>query len=217
MVSDLGSAPTLFKETGMVLRQRLKQHIRDNRWQYLVISLIFLIGLAMGAQKVEGLEGGVRDYLGEMIDNYLLEGRESPIYGSGILLAAAATQAKTVLAIWFLGLTIIGVPLILAVVFLRGYALGFTVGFLIHQKGGAGVLMSILSILPQNLVYIPFLIIWSVVAVNFSAYLVGRNSGGSLGRTFGNYSLLLAIFMLLFIVGAFIEAYLSPWFLSLIL
>jgi stage II sporulation protein M len=202
----------------MSLRQRLKQHIRNNRWQYLVISLVFLIGLGMGSQKVEGLEGGVRDYLGEMIDNYLQEGQEAPIYGVSVLLAAAATQGKTVLAIWFLGLTIIGVPLILAVVFLRGYALGFTIGFLVHQKGGAGIIMSILSILPQNIVYIPFLIIWSVIAVNFSAYLVGHNTSRvSLGRTLINYSLLLVVFLLVFIVGAFIEAYLSPWFLSLIL
>jgi stage II sporulation protein M len=172
----------------------------------------------MGTQKVAGLEGGVRDYLGEMIDNYLQEGQEAPIYGVSIFLAAAATQGKTVLAIWFLGLTIIGVPLILAVVFLRGYALGFTIGFLVHQKGGAGIIMSILSILPQNIVYIPFLIIWSVIAVNFSAYLVGRNPGGvSLGKALVNYSLLLAVFLAMFMTGAFIEAYLSPWFLSLIL
>ncbi|HQA50182.1 MAG TPA: stage II sporulation protein M [Syntrophomonadaceae bacterium] len=202
----------------MGLRQRLKQHIRNNRWQYLVISLVFFIGLGMGTQKVAGLEGGVRDYLGEMIDNYLQEGQEAPIYGVSIFLAAAATQGKTVLAIWFLGLTIIGVPLILAVVFLRGYALGFTIGFLVHQKGGAGIIMSILSILPQNIVYIPFLIIWSVIAVNFSAYLVGRNPGGvSLGKALVNYSLLLAVFLAMFMTGAFIEAYLSPWFLSLIL
>lgn len=201
----------------MDLRQRLKQHIRNNRWQYIVIGLVFLVGLVMGSQKVEGLEGGVRDYLRQMIDNYLQEGRQAPIYGPGILMAALVTQAKTVLAIWFLGLTVIGVPLILGVIFLRGYALGFTVGFLVHQKGGAGVVMSILSILPQNLVYIPLLIIWAVIAVNFSSYLVGRNSGVSLSKTLINYSLLLAIFLVLFTAGAFIEAYLSPWFLSLIL
>jgi len=201
----------------MSLAQRLKQNIRNNRWQYIVIGLVFLVGLVMGGQKVEGLEGGVRDYLRELIDTYLQEGQKAPIYGPGILLAALATQAKTVVAIWFLGLTVIGVPLILAVVFLRGYALGFTVGFLVQQKGGAGVIMSILSILPQNLVYIPLLIIWAVIAVNFSSYLIGRHPGAALGKTLINYSLLLAVFLVLFTAGAFIEAYLSPWFLSLIL
>lgn len=201
----------------MSLAQRLKQHIRNNRWQYIVIGLVFLVGLVMGGQKVEGLEGGVRDYLRELIDTYLQEGQKAPIYGPGILLAALATQAKTVVAMWFLGLTVIGVPLILAVVFLRGYALGFTVGFLVQQKGGAGVIMSILSILPQNLVYIPLLIIWAVIAVNFSSYLIGRHPGAALGKTLINYSLLLAVFLVLFTAGAFIEAYLSPWFLSLIL
>lgn len=201
----------------MGLRQRLKQHIRNNRWQYLVISLVFLIGLVMGSQKVDGLDGGVRDHLVQMIDNYLQEGRDAPVYGPGIFMAALATQAKTIVAIWFLGLTVIGVPLILAVVFLRGYALGFTIGFLAQQKGGAGIVMSILTILPQNLVYIPLLVIWSVIAVNLSAYLMGRTPGLSLSKTLVNYCLLLLIFLLLFMAGAFIEAYLSPWLLSLLL
>ena len=46
----------------------------------------------MGGQKVEGLEGGVRGYLRELIDTYLQEGQKAPIYGPGILLSALATR-----------------------------------------------------------------------------------------------------------------------------
>lgn len=201
----------------MSLRQRLKQHIKNNRWQYLVISLVFLLGMVMGANKVDGLEGGVRDHLAQLIDNYLQAGRDAPQYGGSVLWAAMKTQAQTVLAIWFLGLTVIGVPLILAVVFLRGYALGFTLGFLVQQKGGAGIVMSIMTIVPQNLVYIPLLVIWSVIALNLSAYLVGRNYSRPLGSSLLNYCLLMALFLAAFGAGTFIEAYLSPWFLSLLL
>lgn len=201
----------------MSLRKRLKEHIQNNRWQYLVIGLVFIIGLVMGSQKVDGLEGGVRDHLGQMIDHYLQEGRTVPHYGPGIFLAALTTQAKTVLAIWFLGLTVIGVPLILAVIFLRGYALGFTLGFLVQEKGGAGIVMILLTVVPQNLVYVPLLLMWAVIAVNLSAFLVSRTPGFSLGKVLLNYCAMMTVFLLIFVAGAFIEAYLSPWFLSLLL
>jgi stage II sporulation protein M len=94
---------------------------------------------------------------------------------------------------------------------------GFTLGFLVQQKGGAGIVMSIMTIVPQNLVYIPLLVIWSVIALNLSAYLVGRNYSRPLSSSLINYCLLMALFLAAFGAGTFIEAYLSPWFLSLLL
>ncbi|MGR6836348.1 stage II sporulation protein M [Syntrophomonas erecta] len=201
----------------MNVKQRLKQHIKENRWQYILVVMLFLAGLIMGNHGVTGLEGGVKDYLSGLIDDYLKGGLEGRLNGSSIFIGAFITQAKTILALWFLGLTVIGFPLIPALVFMRGYALGFTVGFLIYEKAGAGVLITILSIVPQNLVYIPFLIIWAVMAMNFSAFIVkGRSTGvDSLSKGLVSYSLLMLVCLLIFLMGAFIEAYLSPWFLGL--
>ena len=77
--------------------------------------------------------------------------------------------------------------------------------------------MAILSILPQNLVYLPLIIIWAVVGVNFSVYLArGRQDRTlSLGTGLMGYTLLMLLFLGLIFVGAFIEAYLCPWFLRL--
>jgi stage II sporulation protein M len=105
----------------------------------------------------------------------------------------------------------------LAVLFLRGFSLGFTVGFLYHEKAMTGVLISMISVLPQNLVYIPFLLMWAVIALNFSIFIVkGRNNSlMPLGTGLMSYSILMLAFLLLFLLGAFIEAYLSPWLLTL--
>jgi stage II sporulation protein M len=110
-------------------------------------------------------------------------------------------------------------PIILGVVFFKGFSLGFTVGFLVKEKAVSGILLSIISILPQNLVYIPLLILWSVVGINFSVHIARGRPGSaiSLGRGFISYTLLMLVFLILVMVGAFIEAYLSPWFLGLFL
>lgn len=200
----------------MNLKGRIKQHISANRWQYMLITLLFAAGLIIGNYKVPGLEGGVRNHLLDLLDKYLQADRKGSMNGEILLFYAFLNQSKSIIGIWFLGLTVIGMPLILAVVFFKGFSLGFTIGFLVQEKAGAGILIAILSILPQNLVYIPLLIIWSVVGVKFSVFIAtGRQSRvESLGRALVTYTLLMVVFLLMVLIGAFIEAYFSPWFLQ---
>ena len=163
-----------------------------------------------------GLEGGVRSHLLDLLDKYLQADSQGSTNGAILLFYAFLNQAKSIIGIWFLGLTVIGMPLILALVLLKGFSLGFTIGFLVQEKAGAGILISILSILPQNLVYIPLLIIWSVVGINFSVFIATGRQGrvASLGRALVSYTMLMLVFLLIILMGAFIEAYFSPWFLK---
>jgi stage II sporulation protein M len=190
------------RRNNMGLKQRLKQHISTNRWQYGLITIIFIIAVMMGNYRVESLEGGVKEHLAGLLDNNLQEGGMSALTGQQLLVGAFMNQVRTAFAIWFLGLTIIGFPLILAVLFYRGFSLGFTVGFLVHQKAGAGILISILSLLPQNLIYIPALLMWAVISLNFSVNIFrGRGANALSWRSFLSYSFTLLLFLLIFLGG----------------
>ena len=203
----------------MDFKFRLKQHLKENRWQYLILMVLFLLGILIGSCQVVYLETGTRSHLRDMIDNYL-RAQQADLNNSFIILKAVfVNQVKTIFVIWFLGLTVIGLPLILGLIFVRGLSLGFTISFLIHEKAGAGIIMTLLSILPQNLVYIPLIIFWSVMAMNFSIYLLrGRHAAQlTLGRSLAVYTGLLFICILLVLAGSLVESYLSPWLLSLML
>jgi stage II sporulation protein M len=175
------------------------------------------MGVIIGDYKVTGLTGGVKSHLLSLIDDYLKGGINADLDKQVILFNSFINQAKSIIAVWFLGLTVIGMPIILGIVFYKGFSLGFTIAFLVQEKAVSGVLISILSILPQNLVYIPLVIIWSVVGINFSVYIARGRAGSavSLGGALISYTLLMIVFLLIVLAGAFIEAYLSPWFLAL--
>lgn len=198
-------------------KHSLKRHINENRWQYLLITLIFLTGVLVGDYKALGLTSGVKSHLLTLIDNYLKGGVNVGLDKQAILFNSFINQGKNIIAVWFLGLTIIGMPIILGVVFLKGFSLGFTISFLVKEKAVSGVLISILSILPQNLVFIPLLIIWSVVGINFTFSIARGRSGSGIPLSKGliSYTLLMLISLVIVLTGSFIEAYLSPWFLSL--
>lgn len=199
----------------MDVKSTIIQHLRKNNWHYILLTLILVLGIFLGYQKVYILTDDVRSHLLELINNYLLGGYK----GDHIFFSAYIQQLKSIFLIWFLGLTVIGIPLILGVIFIRGFSLGFTIGFLIQEKGSAGVIISIISILPQNIVYLPLIIAWGLIAINFSLYIVKGREVGSLPLTKGliRYLLLLAAFSVLVLVGVLIEAYLSPWLLGLFL
>ncbi len=203
----------------MNVKSRIKQHLKENTWHYILLVLIFILGMFLGYQKVYSLEGEVRQHLLALINNYLLGGYKGELSGSHIFISAYIQQLKSIALIWFLGLTVIGIPLILGVVLVRGFSLGFTVGFLVQEKAGAGVIISILSILPQNLVYFPLIIAWALIAINFSVYIVkGRDRGGlPLAKGLIRYFWFLMVFVLVVMVGVLIEAYLAPWLLGLFL
>ncbi|MGI6435135.1 MAG: stage II sporulation protein M [Syntrophomonadaceae bacterium] len=200
----------------MKIQSKFREHFRDNRIQYIIVVTLFVLGLIMGNFKVGGLDGAVRERLLQMLDAYF-GGQQAAATGPGIFISACLNQGRFMLAVWALGLTVIGIPLIMAVVFMRGFSLGFTVGFLLQEKAGAGVMLSLISLLPQNLIYIPLLLVAAVLAVNFSLYILrGRSYGkASLGVSLLGYSALMGLLMLVFMTGAFVEAYLVPWLLHI--
>ena len=73
-----------------------------------------------------------------------------------------------------LGISIIGLPVILIVLFMKGIVIGFTVGFLVNQMGWNGFLLSFVSVLPQNFIIIPVFIMTATIAVSISLKMIRR-------------------------------------------
>lgn len=82
------------------------------------------------------------------------------------------SQLKYIGFIWLLGISIIGLPLIFILLFLKGVVVGFTVGFLVSQHGWNGLLLAFVSVLPQNLIIIPAFLVMTTVAASFSLRMI---------------------------------------------
>jgi len=202
----------------MTIRELFKQHLRHNFFKYLMLVVIFALGIMAGEMKSVNLGAETKSHLLTLIDQLIDQGITLD-RGENLLLAAAASQIKTVGLMWFLGLTVVGVPLILGLIFVRAFSLGFTLGFLVQQKGNLGLVVALASVLPQNLIYVPFLLMGAVVSLNFSLYLVrGRfQARAELWQSFVLYTLVMIGITIVHLLGAVTESYLSPWLLSLLL
>ncbi|WP_258359194.1 stage II sporulation protein M [Moorella sulfitireducens] len=197
----------------------LARHIRDNLGLYLVIIFSFLGGIIVGTLALYFLESQQVTRLAAHLDNLLQQINSSDIKGYKVLYDAMIDALKEIGLVWFLGLTVIGIPLIILVVFFKGFILGFTVGFLVQQKALYGVALSLMAVMPPNFIQIPALFMAAMLAISFSISLMrGRGVGekGLLPRFF-SYSICMILVTLLVAGGGLVEAYLAPAFARVVL
>ena len=191
----------------------IKTYIRHNWLIYTMVLIFFIVGVSFGALGVRDMNAEQAKTLGDGLEVFLSKVDKASINNWSMALDIIGKNLTIILGIYVLGLTIVGVPGIMIIIFSRGFRIGFTVGFLVRAKAARGVLLSLMSVIPHNLVYIPVFIVGAAVSVAFSLSLIrGRFGyrGISLPGNFIRYSAVMAVLVLLLVCGGLIESYLTP-------
>lgn len=154
------------------MRTRLKTefiaHLRLNFILYIIVLFALLTGIAAGiftaGSMSEPQRAGLVGYLQSFFES-IGQGRMDK---GAIFREALWQQLQTAFFLWLSGLFFIGLPFILFIAGLRGFFLGFTVGFFISQYRFGGFLFTLVCILPQSLLYLPALTGIAVLALEQS-------------------------------------------------
>ncbi|MBO2520368.1 MAG: hypothetical protein CW345_00965 [Firmicutes bacterium] len=133
------------------LKLRVREYFRSRAVIYALVAALLAAGAGAGAVGAGLLDGTDRAELAEFVDEYVRQA------GDGGLSAAPADPrdfwtelARSALLPWVLGLSVIGAPLALVLVFLRGFAVGFTVRFLVEEFSVHGAILSLVSVAPHS-------------------------------------------------------------------
>lgn len=194
-----------------MVKLNLKSYLKSNYIVFILVVFFFVMGIFFGSIGVNSLKGSQLLNLQNFVDMGL-KGMESNFDSQITAKYAMIRNLETLLKIWFLGLTVIGLPLVLIILFSRGFILGFTIGFLVKNKAMKGLGLVLLTIFPQNILYIPALILAAILAINFCIFLVrgNKNESRSMIMNFIRYSLIMGILIFAMIGAGLIEGYLTP-------
>lgn len=192
----------------------LQQYMKESLSLYLFVSVIFITGVVFGAVMVNALSLEQKQEIMRYLGNFF-----ASVDQGGFMEANASFQQsfsmhiKWILIIWVLGMSVIGLPLIWVLDFLKGVLIGFTVGYLVGQLSWKGLLFALVSVVPQNLIIIPLLLICSVAAMAFSIHMVKHRfmtRKGEFYEPFMRYSATILISGVLLSGIALFEAHISP-------
>lgn len=195
-------------------RYSIHHHLKNQKSLYLFMIVLFMMGVIFGSIIVNTLDPvqkeGLLHYLGHFFDGLKQDAIAEP---KVVFQHAIGDQLKTVGLLWILGLSVIGIPIVVIYIFLKGMVIGFTVGFLVNQLSWQGLWFAFVSVVPQNLLVIPAIIIVAVSGIHFSITLVKNrliHHYGTIYPQFISFSMVAATMAFVMVCAALMESYLSP-------
>jgi len=185
----------------------------------LMVSLaFFMLGAVLGVVAIKALDPMEKAELLSYVQVFLTSLNNPGIDSLSVLKIALLQNLKTALLVWALGLTIIGIPIAFALVFVRAFALAFSASFLVSE-GPRGPLLVLLGMVPHNLLAVPALILMASYAVSFSFALIRERaylSPAQLWNQVFKYTAYWSRLCGLFLLAAVLEAYLCPLLIRLL-
>ena len=143
----------------------IKEDIRNHAKSYIVIIILFVLGIFLGVLLVNQTnnKGDIKVYINSYIDG--IKGLQNGDY-LGELQKDIRNNILLVFALWFAGTTIIGIPIVFGIILFRGLCLGCTIASCVFVLGKIkGLLFIAITILLQNIIFIPAIIILGVSCI----------------------------------------------------
>ena len=192
-----------------------KEHFRRCRVGYFILALIFALGMFIGWSMPERLDTQNSGALSSYISDILQQIPNAQIDGGLEMARAVYLNGISLLIIWFLGFTVIGSPLVAAIMLYKGFCLGMAVSFLLTANDVQGIIMILLAVLPQNILLIPLFMIAGILAIKFSLALLKNEQEirRHLPKNFFRYSGCFVILFIVVVLSAYIQGYFDPWLL----
>ena len=196
----------------------IKVHIYNNIKQYLIISLLFLIGVVAAVIFINNSEK--TQINSELEDNIItcIESlkTEYEIDKGELLRTSIINNIMIAVIFWILGCSIIGIPIIYAIIIYKGFSLAYTISTVILALGTIkGMFFCIISLLFQNIIIIPSLFAMAVSSVNLYKVIVKDKRRENIKVEIARHTIFSVIILILLIASSFVETYLSNTLLEL--
>ncbi|NMP21135.1 stage II sporulation protein M [Sulfobacillus harzensis] len=194
---------------------RIQQHFGRYTPQLYIALATLLVGILFGVLAVGTLSMADKLSLLGYLRRFLNLEAQAPTYHH-IFRQALADNLKVLGLLYLLGVSVAGMPLVMVIVFFRGFVLGFASAFLVTamQWQGAGVGLATIGL--TNIFVLPALVIAASVALGFSWDLISpkrRQEGVELARGFAFFTGLVVVMAAVTLVGTALESYASPFLL----
>lgn len=188
-------------------------YAQKNMSLYIFTIILFIMGIVLGSYLIYSLSGSQKQEILTNLNMFFSGINNLELNIDVVFKEILFSNIKYLLIIWFLGLSIVGMPLIFVLIYLKGVIVGFTVSFFIFEMNLRGFTLAVIAIIPQNLIIVPVLIIAGVCGVRFSLSLVQsrKNKNFSYLESFKIYSIITIGLALMLVIATALEVFVSPY------
>lgn len=185
---------------------------------FIIIFIVTVISFIIGILLISILSGNNKSLIVKSLNNFFISIKENKLNQSALLYKTLTNNIIINLIIWILGISIIGIPIVISILSFKSLTFGFTISSLIYTYKFNGIIKSIIYIIP-NLINLFIIFVLSYYSISFSLMLFNylfRKKEYNKRIIVNRYLKLLLISLLLLILTAVLESFVMPKLFNLI-
>ena len=200
------------------LKDIIVNHIASNSKEYIIVTLLFIIGIFLGVLFVNNIKNDEFDSVQNYITTFIQKFKENPNIDSGELLKTSIIKNLILaLSLWFFGTTVIGIPIVFGILIYRGFCLGYTISTFISTIGIAKGLAFVFSnMLLQTVIFIPAILAISVSGFKLYKSIVKDKRKENVKIEIIRHTIFSALMTILLCLSSVVEAFVSNNLLKII-
>jgi stage II sporulation protein M len=189
----------------------LKNYVKNNYKEYILTSLIFIIGLFIGVMIInnstETQSSEITTYLNEFITKF--KGIQN-INKTSLIFTSIKNNIILAVIIWVAGTTVIGLPIVLIAILLRGLILGYTISAVTLTLGASkGIIFCLISIFLQNILFIPAVLTLGVSSIKLYKSIMKDKRRENIKVEIIRHTIISAIMILVLVISSLVENVIS--------
>ena len=187
----------------------IKEDIINNAKSYFIVLIIFAVGVFLGVMFINQMQekSKIEQYINTYVDE--TKGLENGDYLSE-LQNDIFSNVGLVLALWFAGTTVIGIPIVFGIILVRGFCLGYTIASCVFVLGRIkGIIFILITILLQNIIFIPAIMILGVSSIKLYKSIIKDRRKENIKLSILKHSIVSTGIMLALILSSIIKIEIS--------
>ena len=189
----------------------ISNHIYENLKSYIIVTIILLIGIVLGVIYINNINQDLANEIKEYINNFVNTLKDNyTIDKVELMKNTIISNSILVVTMWFIGSTVIGIPIVLGIIAYRGFCIGYTISAALITLGSpGGIIFSISSMLLQNLLFIPAILALGVSGIKLYKSIMKDKRRENIKIEIIRHTLFSIFMLMILLVASVIETYLS--------
>ena len=187
-------------------KDTLKHYVKNNYKEYLLISMLFIIGIFVGVMIINNCKDAQLTEITTYIKDFITKYKEiENINISRLIIESIKKNLLYAIILWLAGTTVIGMLVVIIMILLRGIILGFTISSITIALGFfKGTVFTITSILLQNLLYIPAILTIGVSSIKLYKSIIKDKRKENIKIEIIRHTIISFLMVILLVLSAFI-------------
>lgn len=201
------------------MKEKLKKEILSKKIIILVVFIVFILGLLFGSIYITLLNNSNKKVVLDSVNNYYSSFNKISITDKfNIFKSNLSSNLIYYIVMWLLGLSIIGLPIIVFMIFMRFFVTGFNISSLFACYKLKGLKYVLVYLVPSNIILLLLSIFLGIYSVNISIRLatnIIKKKTINFGTFIGKYFFILLISILVVVITSLYDSFVSPFFYNL--